>query len=69
MNSTKNFDFAQSASCRLTNSVNKVAYTSFNKWGGLTFEDILSNYPKEVVDKCWTIFSQSIIENYQRGKL
>ena len=68
MNSTKNFDFAQSASCRLTNSVNKVAYTSFNKWGGLTFEDILSNYPKEVVDKCWTIFSQSIIENYQRGK-
>jgi len=68
MNSSKNFDFAHSASCRLTNSVNRVAYTSFNKWGGLTFEDILSNYPKEVVDKCWTIFSQSIIENYQRGK-
>ena len=68
INSSKNFDFAHSASCRLTNSVNRVAYTSFNKWGGLTFEDILSNYPKEVVDKCWTIFSQSIIENYQRGK-
>jgi hypothetical protein len=59
---------SQSFSSRLTNSVNKTAYNSFNKWGGLTFEDILSNYPKETIDKCWIIFSKSIIENYQKGK-
>ena len=51
---------SQSFSSRLTNSVNKTAYNSFNKWGGLTFEDILSNYPKETIDKCWIIFSKSI---------
>ena len=56
------------SSARLTNSVNKTAYNSFNKWGGLTFEDILSNYPKETIDKCWLLLSQSIIENYCRGK-
>ena len=59
---------SQSFSSRLTNSVNKTAYNSFNKWGGLTFEDILSNYPKETIEKCWTIFSKLIIENYQKGK-
>ena len=64
----KTLTLSNLSSARLANSVNKTAYNSFNKWGGLTFEDILSNYPKETVDKCWTIFSQSIIENYQRGK-
>ena len=58
----------QTSTARLTNSVNRTAYNSFNKWGGLTFEDILSNYPKETIDKCWKIFAQSIIENYQKGK-
>ena len=36
----------QTSTARLTNSVNRTAYNSFNKWGGLTFEDILSNYPR-----------------------
>ena len=63
-----NLTLSNNSTARLTNSVNKTAYNSFNKWGGLTFEDILSNYPKETIDKCWTLFSQSIIENYQRGK-
>ena len=65
---TKDFAINQTFSARLTNSVNKTAYNSFNKWGGLTFEDILSNYPKEIIDKCWRLFSQIIIENYQKGK-
>ena len=64
----QNLSNTETSTARLTNSVNKTAYKSFNKWGGLTFEDFLSNYPKETIDKCWKIFSQSIIENYQRGK-
>ena len=65
---TKDLALSQAFTARLTNSVNKTAYKSFNKWGGLTFEDILSNYPKETIDKCWNIFAQFIIENYQKGK-
>ena len=56
------------SSARLTNSVNKTAYNSFNKWGGLTYEDFLSNYPKETIDKCWLLLSHAILENYYRGK-
>ena len=61
-------NFSAESSARLTNSVNKTAYNSFNKWGGLTYEDILSNYPKETVEKCWLLLSQAVIENYYRGK-
>ena len=57
-----------SSSARLTNSVNKTAFKSFNKWGGITFEDILSNYPKELIDKCWILVSQFVLENYLKGK-
>ena len=67
-NKTNNLTIDVPSTARLTNSVNKTAYNSFNKWGGLTFEDILSNYPKETIDKCWTVFSRNIIENYQKGK-
>ena len=67
-NKNNNLTIDVPSTARLTNSVNKTAYNSFNKWGGLTFEDILSNYPKETIDKCWTVFSRNIIENYQKGK-
>ena len=51
-----------------TNEINKTALHSFNKWGGITFSDILSNYPKEVIDNCWLVFAQNIVENYLKGK-
>ena len=51
-----------------TNIINKTALNSFNKWGGITFSDILSNYPKELIDNCWNVFAQTIIENYLKGK-
>ena len=65
---TQNLTLSHDSSACLTNSVNRRAFNSFNKWGGLTFEDILSNYPKTTIDKCWILFSKSIIENYQKGK-
>ena len=55
-------------SARLTNSLNKTAYKSFNECGGITFEDILSNYPKEMIDKVWLNLSNFITENYLSGK-
>ena len=51
-----------------TNVINRTAFKSFNKWGGITFSDILSNYPKELIDNCWNVFAQTIIENYLKGK-
>ena len=53
---------------RLTNSITSTAFRSFNKWGGVTYDDILSNYPVELIDKCWLTLSRFIIENYQMGK-
>ena len=53
---------------RLTNSINAVALNSFNKWGGLSYEDILSNYPKDIIENCWINFTMFIIENYLSGK-
>ena len=44
-----------SKTSRLTNSMNALAYKSFNNLGVITYEDILSNYPKETVDKCWAV--------------
>ena len=57
-----------SKTCRLTNSINSMAYKTFSNWGGITYEDILSNYPKETIDKCWYFLARSIIENYLGGK-
>ena len=53
---------------RMTNSVNAIGLRSFNNWGGINYQEILSNYPNEVIDKCWLNFSRSIIENYDSGK-
>ena len=60
--------FYPNSTSYFTNEINKTALSSFNKWGGITFSDILSNYPKEVIDNCWLVFSQTIIENYLKGK-
>ena len=60
--------FYPNSTSYFTNEINKTALNSFNKWGGITFSDILSNYPKEVIDNCWLVFSQAIIENYLKGK-
>ena len=57
-----------SKTSRLTNSMNALAYKSFNNWGVITYEDILSNYPKETIDKCWDCLGRFIIENYLGGK-
>ena len=53
---------------RLTNSITSTAFRSFNKWGGVTYEDILSNYSADLIDKCWMTLSRSVIENYQAGR-
>ena len=57
-----------SQTSKLTNSMNALAYKTFNNWGGITYEDILSNYPKEIINKCWNSLSRFIIENYLGGK-
>ena len=53
---------------RLTNSMNLIGYNSFNKWGGISLQDILSYYPQDIINKCWENLSRFIIENYQSGK-
>ena len=53
---------------RLTNSMNALGYKTFNNWGVITYEDILSNYPKETIDKCWECLIRFIVENYLGGK-
>ena len=63
---TDSYNLKQSA--RITNSLNKTAYKSFNKCGGINFEDILSNYPQEMIEKVWLNLSNFIIENYLSGK-
>ena len=54
--------------CKLTNSMNSIGFKTFNNWGGITYEDILSNYPKEIIDNCWNYLGRFIIENYLGGK-
>ena len=55
-------------SARLTNSVNALGLRTFNNWGGINYQEILSNYPKEITDQCWLNLSRCIIENYHAGK-
>ena len=57
-----------SQTARLTNSINKTGLNSFNKWGGISFNDILKNYPPDLIDRVWSTLSTFIIENYQMGK-
>ena len=53
---------------KLTNSMNSTYLKSFNQWGGVSYADILSNYPQEIIDSCWQNLSRFILENYQSGK-
>ena len=53
---------------KLTNSMNSTYLKSFNQWGGVSYSDILSNYPQEMIDACWNNLSRLILENYQSGK-
>ena len=55
-------------SARLTNSVNALGLRTFNNWGGINYQEILSNYPTEIKEKCWLNLSRCIIENYHSGK-
>ena len=55
-------------SARLTNSVNALGLRTFNSWGGINYQEILSNYPNEIKEKCWLNLSRCIIENYHSGK-
>jgi len=53
---------------KLTNSMNSTYLKTFNQWGGVSYADILSNYPQEMIDACWDNLSRFILENYQAGK-
>ena len=53
---------------RLTNSINEIGMKTFNKWGGLSYKDILNSYPKELIEECWNTLGIQIIENYEMGK-
>ena len=54
-----------SQTTRLTNSINKTGLNSFNKWGGISFVDILKNYPEDLIERVWSTLSNFIILNYQ----
>ena len=60
--------YNMSNTAKLTNSMNATYLKSFNQWGGVSYEDILSNYPQEMINACWNNLSRSILENYQSGK-
>ena len=53
---------------RLTNSINITGMKTFNKWGGISYKDILNIYPKELIEECWNTLGRQIIENYEMGK-
>ena len=60
--------YKMSNTAKMTNSINSTYLKSFNQWGGVSYSDILSNYPREMVDACWDNLSRFILENYQAGK-
>ena len=45
-----NDGYNMSRTAFLTNSINLKALKTFNKWGGLTYKDILNSYP---INNCW----------------
>ena len=61
-------DYQNSKTSKLTNSMNSTYLKAFNQWGGVSYSDILSNYPEEMVNACWDNLSRFILENYQSGK-
>ena len=60
--------FQYQKSARLTNSVNALGLRTFNNWGGINYQEILSNYSNEIKEKVWLNLSRCIIENYHSGK-
>ena len=61
-------EYNMTKSAKLTNSMNATYLKSFNQWGGVSYADILSNYPEEMINACWNNLSRFILENYQAGK-
>ena len=61
-------EYNMSKTAKLTNSMNSTYLKSFNQWGGVSYADILSNYPEEMINACWNNLSRFILENYQAGK-
>ena len=53
---------------RMTNSFNNFALKNFNNFGGITYLDYLSIFPKDIIIKCWDCFSLLIKQNYLSGK-
>ena len=61
-------EYQNSKTSKLTNSKYSTYLKDFNKWGGVSYSYILSNYPEEMVNACWDNLSRFILENYQSGK-
>ena len=61
-------EYNMSKTAKLTNSMNSTYLKSFNQWGGVSYADILSNYPQDMINACWNNLSRFILENYQAGK-
>ena len=61
-------EYNMSKTAKLTNSMNSTYLKTFNQWGGISYADILSNYPEDMIDACWNNLSRFILENYQAGK-
>jgi hypothetical protein len=60
--------YNMSNTAKLTNSINSTYLKTFNQWGGISYAEILQNYPNEMIDACWENLSTFILENYQSGK-
>ena len=61
-------EYNMSKTAKLTNSMNSTYLKTFNQWGGISYADILSNYPEDMINACWNNLSRFILENYQAGK-
>ena len=61
-------EYNMSRTAKMTNSMNSTYLKTFNQWGGVSYADILSNYPEDMINACWNNLSRFILENYQSGK-
>ena len=61
-------EYIMSKTAKMTNSMNSTYLKTFNQWGGVSYADILSNYPEDMLNACWNNLSRFILENYQAGK-
>ena len=61
-------EYNMSKTAKMTNSMNSTYLKTFNQWGGVSYADILSNYPEDMLNACWNNLSRFILENYQSGK-